>query len=599
MTDNLSLQKLHCNILAAISRCVSAIFTPLSMSRQIFATGQPRNQTHSRDQWIDYLWIISLFTAAVLLFGLNLGGVALRDWDEGLVAQVAREIAQGDLKWLFPTLHGDPYFNKPTLVHSLIALVYNIWGIQEWTARFPSAMLTAASVPLLYVVGLELFRQRTPAIFSALVYLTLLPVVRHGRLAMLDGTVLFLLIVMLACVLRSRRDLRYALGSGLAFGLLCLTKGILLGILLGAIPFFFLFWDTPRLLYCKYLWIGLLLGLVPVAIWYTAQWQHYGQLFFNINLRDQSWERIWQPVENHQGPPWYYLLEILKYAWPWQLFWIPALIFSWKNQIFSWAKLVLVWTGVYFIPVSLMTTKLPWYILPVYPALALAVGAYLAQVWKEGDRETGQWQENTNTLEDLPAPLPDQFIPVFVLLTVVGWLGCLYFGNLIPLLPIEGSEMDIQITLAALSITFALTTLLLYRKDRQFIIVLVWGMYVSLILFVSSNNWVWELAEDYPVKPVAALVERGTSPNDLIYTSHPYSRPSLNFYSDRKIRSLPDEDLKLKWQSTHPYFLLDKATLKRLQLDSVQAVGSTPELILIKKNPARSCCETPGDQLTI
>ncbi|KKD37271.1 ArnT family glycosyltransferase [Limnoraphis robusta] len=569
------------------------------MSRQIFATGRPRNQTHARDQWIDYLWIFGLLTAALLLFGLNLGGVALRDWDEGIVAQVAREIAQGDLNWLYPTLHGDPYFNKPPLVHNLIALAYQFAGIHEWTARFPSAILTAASVPLLYRLGLELFRQRTPAVFSALVYLTLLPVVRQGRLAMLDGTVLFLLILMLACLLRSRRDLRYALGSGLAFGLLCLTKGILLGFLLGAIAFFFVLWDTPRLLQCKYLWIGLLLGLVPVTLWYTAQWQHYGQSFFQINLKDQSWERIWQSVENHQAAPWYYLLEILKYAFPWHLFWIPGLIFTWKNRNFSWAKLILVWTGIYFVSISLMTTKLPWYILPLYPAFALTVGGYFAQVWREGDQETGQWQGNLHQLEDLPSPLPHQFTPIFALLAVVAWLGCLYFGQIIPGFKVAENEMDIQLTFAALSITFALTTLLLHRKDRQFLIILFWGMYVSLILFVSSNNWVWELAEDYPVKPVAALIEQGTSANQPIYTSHPYSRPSLNFYSDRKIRSVEDEELKQKWQTPKPYFLLDRSTLKRLKLDQVQSIGSAQDLILITKKPQNPCCDTPVNESTI
>ncbi|WP_413163520.1 ArnT family glycosyltransferase [Capilliphycus salinus ALCB114379] len=572
------------------------------MSRQIFATGRPRNQIHSRDRWINSLWIVGLLLIALLLFGLNLGGVALRDWDEGTVAQVAREITQGDLHWLYPTLHGDAYFNKPPLVHNFIAWAFGLGGINEWMARFPSALLTALSVPLLYLVGLELFRQRTAAIFSALVYLTLLPVVRQGRLAMLDGTVLFLLILMIGCVLRSRRDLRYALGSGLAFGFLCLTKGIFLAILLGAIAFLFLLWDTPRLLQSKYLWLGLLLGLVPVGLWYFAQWQEYGQAFFTINLNAQSWQRIWDSVENNQGAPWYYLLEILKYAWPWQLFWIPGLIFTWKSRNFSWAKLILVWTGVYLIPISLMSTKLPWYVLPVYPALALAVGAYFAQVWREGDRETGQWQGKVKQLEDLPAPLPDKFTPIFALLSLVGLLGCLYFANLIPAFAVSQPEFDLQLTLAALSLTFALTTLLLYRKDRQFLIVLFWGMYVSLILFVSSDNWVWELAEDYPVKPVAALVQQNTSVEDSIYTSHPYSRPSLNFYSDRKIKALGDEELKQKWSvSPHPYFLLDDASLKRLQRPQVKTLGTVSGWTLITKSKSaeNSCCPESIDKSTI
>ena len=229
-------------------------------------------------------------------------------------------------------------------------------------------MLTAASVPLLYAIGRELFPRRSIAIFSALVYLTLLPVVRHGRLAMLDGAVLCFLLGAMWCLLRSRRDLRYALGAGIGFGLICLTKGVMLGLLLGAIGCLFLVWDTPRLLTSGYLWGGLAIGTLPVAAWYFAQWVHYGQEFINTNLVSQSFRRIGETVGNHKGPPWYYLLEILESAWPWQLFYLQGLYFSWENRNFPGPKLVLVWTGVYLLAISVMNTKLPWYILPIYPA---------------------------------------------------------------------------------------------------------------------------------------------------------------------------------------------------------------------------------------
>ncbi|HEY9661511.1 MAG TPA: glycosyltransferase family 39 protein, partial [Allocoleopsis sp.] len=114
-------------------------------------------------QWItknrsnpDRLIALGLFLAALLLFTINLGGLPLRDWDEGLVAQVAREIWRSSfdsLIWLYPQMWGEPYFNKPPLMHTLIAGFYAIGGVNEWTARLPSAILTAISVPLLYSVG--------------------------------------------------------------------------------------------------------------------------------------------------------------------------------------------------------------------------------------------------------------------------------------------------------------------------------------------------------------------------------------------------------------------------------------------------------------
>ena len=558
------------------------------MSRQIFTGNRPLRQMRPLDGWVDLFWILGLLIAALTLYGLHLGGVPLRDWDEGLVAQVAREIPRGQQNWLYPTLHGIPYFNKPPLVHWLVAFAYQIGGVNEWMARFPSALLTAISVPVLYSIGLELFRHRTSAIFSALVYLTLFPVIRQGRLAMLDGTILFLWLVLVWCVLRSRRDLRFALGSGLAFGFLCLTKGIFLGLLFGAIVFFFLLWDTPRLLTSPYLWLGLGLGLIPVGFWYAAQWIHYGHGFIQGNLFNQSFQRVWEPVENHSGPIWYYLLEILKYAWPWLLFWPQGLRLAWQHQNLSWAKLILVWTGIYLVAISVMTTKLPWYVLPLYPALALVVGRYLAEVWREGDRDMGLWKlgkVQRGNSDYFVKPTPDQLVPIFILLAIIAGIGYCYFGgmlyfinlNLIP-------KRDLQFTFGSLMLTMSFAAVLISQKDRQFLMVLFWGMYLSLLLFFTSNYWVWELNEDFPVKPVAAILQEGTPPGEHIYMDHPVGRPSLNFYSDRHIHAVDQTTLKTKWETLEqPYLLLKEDTFSKFQFNNVKKIYQTPDWVLITK----------------
>ena len=122
---------------------------------------------------IDWLWLILLLLAAVILFSINLGVLPLQDGDEATVARVAREIWQapaGSMRWLYPTLGGEPYHQTPPLMQWLIAGAYAVGGVNEWTIRLPSAILTAISVPLLYCLGRELFRQRWAAIYSALIY---------------------------------------------------------------------------------------------------------------------------------------------------------------------------------------------------------------------------------------------------------------------------------------------------------------------------------------------------------------------------------------------------------------------------------------------
>ncbi|MBD2385869.1 ArnT family glycosyltransferase [Cylindrospermum sp. FACHB-282] len=526
-------------------------------------------QHRAVDQWVDWVWLIVLLLAAVLLFSINLGGLPLRDWDEGTVAQVAREIWRaplGSMHWLYPTLSGVAYQNQPPLMHLLIAWAYSLGGVNEWTTRLPGAILTATSVPLLYGIGREIFRQRWAAVYSALIYLTMLPVVRHGRLAMLDGAVVSFLMVMMLCVLRSRRDLRYCLGVGIGFGLICLTKGMI-GLLLGAMAIVFLFWDTPRLLTSYYLWIAVIIGSLPVACWYAAQLLHYRYDFGQISLVTQSLNSIGTVVTEKSEPPWFYFIEIIKWTWPWLLFLPQSARLTWENRNLSWAKLIIVWSGVYLVLISLMSTKFSWYLFPIYPSLALAFGVQLAE---------------TENLPILSSSYPRAWVAGLAILAVVASGGSIYFSWDSP------PKTDLQMIFAAVALTMTLSAILAERGDGQFLKILFWGSYISLLLLMKSNYWVWELGEAYPVKPVAAMIKRANPADREIYTSFAYHRPSLDFYSDRTIIPASLGELQYYWQyNGQPYFLLNTSALDNLQLESIKLVDQAEGWKLITKDTSR------------
>ncbi|MCW5316143.1 phospholipid carrier-dependent glycosyltransferase [Nostoc sp. KVJ3] len=537
------------------------------MQEGSFIWSHLEKQNRTVGKWIDWVWLIVLLLAAVLLFSINLGGLPLRDWDEGTVAQVAREIwhaPAGSMRWLYPTLGGEPYHNKPPLMHLLIAWAYSLGGENEFTTRLPGAILTATSVPLLYCIAREIFRQRWAAIYSALIYLTMLPVVRHGRLAMLDGAMVSFLMVMMLCVLRSRRDLRYCLGVGVSFGLICLTQG-LLGVLLGAIAIVFLFWDTPRLLTCYYLWIAIFIGILPVAGWYGAQLIHYGYTFAQIDTVNPSVERIGSVVEGSSQPPWYYVIELLKYTWPWLLFLPQTVRLTWENRNLSWAKLVLAWSGVYLLVISFMITKVPWYLFPIYPSLALAFGIQLSDT------------ENSPLLSSYPRA----WVAGLAILAVVASAGSIYFSWGTP-------KVDLQLIFAAVALTMTLAAILAERGDGQFLKILFWGSYLSLLLLMKSNYWVWELSEAYPVKPVAAMIVRANPATKKIYTSFPYHRPSLDYYSDRTIIPASVGELEYYWHyNGQPYFLLHASAFNNLQLDSMKLIDQAEGWKLVTKDTSR------------
>ena len=516
------------------------------MNRHLFTSKIPRYGIKSQEYWLEFFYFFGLFCVAITLYSFHLGDLPLRDWDEGTFAQVAKEIYQSsfqDSHWLFPTIWNEPYLNKPPLIHTLTALVYSFAGVNEFTTRIVGASLTALSVPLLYSLAKELFLPRNYALFSALVYLTTMPVVRHGRLAMLDGAVLCFQILMMLSILRARRDLRWGLLAGISFALICLSKGWMMGLLLAAIAFLFLCWDTPRLISSVYLWSGLLLGVTPVIAWQVAQYQYYGGNFVNTSIKDQSLDRIFTSVEGNQGPIWYYLLELLKYPHPWLFVAVCGLAMAWKNRNWSWAKFILVWSSAYLIAVSIMGTKLPWYIMPIYPALSISAGVALVQI------------------ESLPSfqSYPRIWKGFFGFLSIAVTSGFFYF------LLTQPYNQNLLTVFGLLSITFSATTILLLKKDQQFIPVLFWGMYVSLMVFFSSDYWLWELNEAYPVKPVAAVVKEEVRPKETVYISFDYERPSLNFYSEHRVIPANLEEMQnlIKFPSS---LLVNTETLLELDL---------------------------------
>ena len=503
------------------------------------------NKLRQSEVWLEYFYLSSLFIAALILFLVNLAGLPLLDPNEGTLALVAKEIYQSqDISHsIFPTLGDEPYFTTPPLVHNLVAIAYRLGGVNELTTRFPGALLGAISTILVYGVGREIFIARLPALYSALVYLTCLPVLRFSRLATLDGPLLCFTIFTIWAVLRSRRDLRWSLVAGLGFSLIGLTKG-LLGAQILVLVLLFLLWDTPRLLTSLYFWGGLAIGSVPCIAWYLAYWWHYRELasvnFIELFLAQTASSDI--PLEL---PVAYYFLENLQYFLPWSIVMFSGLKAIEPNLHWGWGKLLAVWLGGYVLLGLLMLHQDHWWVVTLYPALALAAG-------RELDR-----------IRSLPSfvAYPRIWIYGFALMAVVAALAGFYWGvrNYI--------DFYLPFVCGSLSLTFGATAVTIAQRDKQFISLLFWGLLVSIFLLLISPHWIWELKMTEPVKPVAELLRLHTPPQALIYSSMSDPRPSLEFYSDRQVRFRSIDQLKQLWQQDSTvYLLLDLTAKKELNL---------------------------------
>ena len=522
------------------------------MNRHTFIWGIPRYQVKSKERWLEFVYFIYLWIGAMILYTIHLGELPLGDWETNTITQVAKEIYQTSFQdghWLFPTMWGEPYLHQPPLIHNLTALVYGVLGINEFSSRIVGASLTALSVPLLYLVAKELFLPRYYALFSALVYLTTMPVVRHGRLATLDGSVLCFYTLFLLFILKTRRDLRWSYPSGISLALICLCQGWTMALLLGLIAFVFIYWDTPRLISSFRFWMGIILGITPAILWYWGQHSYYGKELNGISLLTI--------FENNHQSIWHSLGELLQYSYPWIFLGIWGIQRAWKNSNWSWAKLILVNTIGYLATVFLLVFKESWNIMPIYPALSLGAGFALAEV------------KSIPSFESYPR----LWIRFFTLLTVV------MAGMLIYSFIVQANNYNLLTVFSLLLITFATVTILLRKKDQQFIYILFWGMYVTLIVFFSSNYWFWELNNYYSVKPIAQVVQHHVPPEDKVYINADDARPSLDFYSDRQIQSLKPEKLK-NLQQISSYLLIRKDSLSKLGFILKNGLYCHPQLKL-------------------
>ena len=161
--------------------------------------------------------------AAAVLALIGLGDLPLRDFDEATVARVAFELQQGlEEAPLLPTLWDQPYLNKAPGLHGLIALVIGATTRpdqlpSEWTIRLAPALLSCLVVPLGgWLQWLLRPGDRSSTLATSVILLTLLPVARHGRLAMLDGTQLTAMALLWLALLQLNRSRCSALWGSIA-----------------------------------------------------------------------------------------------------------------------------------------------------------------------------------------------------------------------------------------------------------------------------------------------------------------------------------------------------------------------------------------------
>lgn len=368
-----------------------------------------------------YLLVLA---AAVTVLFTNLGGPRLWDRDEPRNAGCAQEMLQrGD--WVVPVFNGELRTHKPVLLYWFMMTAYATLGVSEFAARFWSAALGLATVLMTYHMGRRLF---SPAagLWSALALAPALMFGVAGRAATPDSVLIFCsTLAIFAYVMFTFRDGQFvednffprawwkaALIYG-AMGLAILAKGPV-GIVLptAVIGMFLLIMRLPprdaaapvtwatRLValvrpfeprhFLKTCWIMRPLTAIGVALavalpWYVWVDQRTAGAWTEGFFFDHNLGRATQAMEGHEGPIFFYIVALAVGFFPWSVFLAPMLVDTvgqarrrspWNHSYLFAAC----WVGVYVGLFSLAETKLPSYITPCYPGMALLMGAFVSRL---------------------------------------------------------------------------------------------------------------------------------------------------------------------------------------------------------------------------
>lgn len=331
--------------------------------------------------------ILLLAALAVLWFG-NLDYRKLVRPDEGRYAEIPREmVATGN--WLTPRLNGIKYFEKPPLQYWATAAAYQVFGEHPWTVRLWPALTGFAGVVLVYFVGAALFGALA-GFYAALTLASSLGYVLVAHVATLDMGVTFFMMLTLAGLLLGLKQNATPTGNRLwmhvawaAMALAALSKG-LMGVVLPVMVLgaYVVLQRDFGLLRRLHLVTGSLLFLVIAAPWFVAV-SLANPGFFDFFFIHEHFQRFLTQTHHRPGPWWYFFPILALTILPWLFTLCAALPASWEKRgapaAFQPQRLLLLWAVLIFAFFSVSGSKLPSYILPIFPALGLLMGTYLSE----------------------------------------------------------------------------------------------------------------------------------------------------------------------------------------------------------------------------
>jgi 4-amino-4-deoxy-L-arabinose transferase-like glycosyltransferase len=497
----------------------------------------------------------------------------LWDRDEPRYARATVEMVESG-NYLLPTFNGQIWFDKPPLLYWLMSLPIRLLGPTELACRFFSVLGTALTCLLTFFIGKQLLGTKA-GLWAMVILASTLMILIVGSLATSDAVLLPFIVAVMAVFAQSTNSgipLSHVLLMGVALGLGMLTKGPIGLMPLPAIAATLWFGRKTRKNIRRDVCavaVSLAIGFLIFIAWAIPANHFTNGQFMHQFIGRHVIGRALKPMEHHGGNfllnlP-YYLPVVILGLFPWTLHLPGAISAVIGGRVGGkYGRILLIsWVVPIFIIMSLAATKLPHYILFIWPALALAVAGTIVA-------------SQQNRLTERDKIWLRRGVWLFGPLAIAMALGLIIGLWSIEIPGLRWSGCASGIVLLAMAI-IAIPQQRANRPQISAKVLLV----CMLILEIPLLFGILPAVEQVKIAPFLAQVVNNKTVKNVPIATYEYGEPTLNFYFGSHIEVLRTEKDVIDWvkQTINGILVIPKNKLNEIQ----QRYGELPLDKLVSK----------------
>ncbi|WP_414526867.1 ArnT family glycosyltransferase [Nodularia chucula] len=518
------------------------------------------------------VWAVTILILVVwLAYGWNLGSISLIDETEPLFAEASRQmLVTGN--WITPFFNGETRFDKPALIYWCQAIAYSIFGVNEWSVRLPSAIAAIGIIGFtFYILQWHFSKQDqiagttspTKRNLTALIGAAMLALnpemIVWGRTGVSDMMLTGCMASALLCfflgyatqeeqqakLANSPFPNKWYLACYVLIAAAILSKGpvgiVLPVMIIGA--FMIYVGKFREVIQEMRIFMGMLIIFALSAPWYLlVTWQNgwdYIDAFFGYH----NVERFTEVVNGHAAPWYFYFLVVLLGFAPYSVY-LPLAIAQqkfWQRSHWLSQKrsqhlglFACVWFISIFSFFTIAVTKLPSYVLPLMPAVAILI----ALIWSDFFPEPNQNMPSASSAVKISTWVNVIFVTILA-------VAMYYINNLIndysvapgfPLL-IQNAGLPQLGGLIWFLGAVIIAALIISRYWHSIISINLITFTAFLLIVLIPSLFFMDQLRQQPLKDLSALVVTAKESNEELVMVG-FSKPSVAFYTQMPVNYL-------------------------------------------------------------